>query len=451
MGDLVRRCEVCESLLDEEDLFCANCGTEAPAGEGESRPAATVGRLARTNFTCSGCGASMSYDASAAALRCPFCGSVDMVAKPDAKTLAPSCVIPFQLEREKALAVMHGWLGRGFWRPGDLAQRASIVTMVPVYVPYWVFHAHTWTYWTADTSQTPAGARADWYPLAGERQGHYLGLLVGASGALTAGETAAICPFEISAGVGPEEIDLENVTVEEFAVPRKYARPLAHQGLDGSESAAVAAECVPGQSRNVHVNVRVESLESEPVLLPVWIMAYRYGDQVHRFLINGQSGRATGTAPTSWAKVSMAVVILLVAAVLGLLVCSGVLGRSLSQATPRSHVPASRVWSTGGPHPLRPSGGVPESDILTAIVDSRFLMPTQPIIAIHPAYRPKGLECGAPVAVGRASAMRASVVLRTVGIDEPGTDFAAAEGDARRGPRPASAAHARHGGSAGGV
>jgi hypothetical protein len=45
------------------------------------------------------------------------------------------------------------------------------------------------------------------------------------------------------------------------------------------------------------------------VLLPVWIMAYRYRDVVFRFLVNGQSGKATGRAPTSWRKIAAAVAI----------------------------------------------------------------------------------------------------------------------------------------------
>lgn len=315
MTDILSKCDVCQSLLDEEDLFCSNCGTEAPRQQPAS-PAAGAGRLARTNFECSGCGASMSYDASAAALRCPFCGSVDMVARPDTKTLAPRRVVPFQINRQAAESAMRAWLSRGFWRPGDLAQQAALVEMMPVYVPYWVFHAHTHTYWTADTDRTPAGARGDWYPLAGEHRGHYAGLLIGASGALTPQETAALCPFDLAGGIPPEETDLENITVEQFTMPRKYARPLARHGLEQAEAEAVAASYVPGRARNVHVNVRVEAMESEPVLLPVWIMAYRYRDQLFRFLVNGQSGRAAGQAPTSWAKVGLVAGIVVVAAVL---------------------------------------------------------------------------------------------------------------------------------------
>ena len=30
MSELLIKCAVCQALLDEEDLFCSNCGTEAP-------------------------------------------------------------------------------------------------------------------------------------------------------------------------------------------------------------------------------------------------------------------------------------------------------------------------------------------------------------------------------------------------------------------------------------
>jgi predicted RNA-binding Zn-ribbon protein involved in translation (DUF1610 family) len=315
MPDLLSRCTGCQSLLDEEDLFCANCGREAPRPAG-SDDAVDSSRVATHNFTCSGCGASMSYDARASALRCPFCGSVDMVEQKDARVLRPRGVVPFQVTQEQAERSMREWLGQGFWRPGDLSQTAAVTAMRPVYVPYWIFEARTHTYWTADTSQTPPGARADWYPMAGEHRGRYSELLIGASAALSAWETADLRPFDLSAAVPPEQVDLDNITVEQFSMPRKYARPLAEQALAERESEACRQRYVPGSARNVHVNVLVEGMTSVPILLPVWIMAYRYRDQVFRFLVNGQTGRATGQAPTSWTKVGVAVAIALGVALL---------------------------------------------------------------------------------------------------------------------------------------
>jgi len=322
MSDLLTKCEVCQALLDEEDLFCANCGTEAPdralAADGQATLVATH------NFECQGCGASMSYDASAQTLRCPFCGSEKLHEQRDQKILRPHSVVPFAVEQSDAMSRLRQWLGSSFWRPGDLVQAAQVTKLTQVYVPYWVFAARVFTYWTADTSQTPPGARGDWAPLSGQNQGSYKGLLVGASSVLTPAETGAIAPFDLSAAVSPNDIDLENVVYEQFRVQRKYARPLAQSGLEDLERNA-CRQFVPANCRNLHVNVRVEGLTGEPVLLPVWIMAYRYKDQVHRFLVNGQTGKCTGTAPTSYAKIA-GVVGIVIAVIIGVIVCMGIIG-----------------------------------------------------------------------------------------------------------------------------
>ena len=337
MSDLLMKCEVCHSLLDEEDLFCANCGTEAPSSNGTPETTVAQARQSTHNFECSGCGASMSFDAKAGSLRCPFCASLDMVQQKDAKILAPHRVVPFQIQRDAAVAKMREWLWRGFFRPGDLAQTAGVVRMQPVYVPYWVFQARTHTYWTADTSHTPAGARGDWYPMSGEHRGSYPGLLIGASGALTPGETANLCPFDMADGVAPDQVDLDDVTVEQFSVPRKYARPLARGALQEMEAQACASQYVPGRARNVHANVRIESMSSEPVLLPVWIMAYRYKEQVFRFLVNGQSGKATGQAPVSWLKM-LAVAGIVLAVILAVLLIAGIAsGATETMMRPEMH------------------------------------------------------------------------------------------------------------------
>ena len=318
MADLLEKCSVCLALIDEEDLFCANCGAEAPHREATD---AGDSHTFKHNFACQGCGASMSYDAEVQTLACPFCGSEQLEEQPPSKSLGPRRVVPFAIDRDSAMVAMRKWLGKGFWRPGDLSERAAVTKMTAVYVPYWVFTARTFTHWTADSSQTPFGARGDWVPMSGEHHGHYTGVLIGASSVLTPAETSSICPFDIAKGLAPDSIDLQDGIVEQFRVQRKYARPLARQGLEGMEQHA-CKQYVPGRCRNLKVNVRLEGLSSEPVMLPVWVMAYRYQDQVFRFLLNGQTGRATGQAPTSWKKMILLILIVLLALVCVIL-CAG--------------------------------------------------------------------------------------------------------------------------------
>ena len=60
MADLLEKCSVCQALVDEEDLFCANCGAEAPHREAKG-DAGT--QTFQHNFECQGCGASSSSKA----------------------------------------------------------------------------------------------------------------------------------------------------------------------------------------------------------------------------------------------------------------------------------------------------------------------------------------------------------------------------------------------------
>lgn len=322
MSELLEKCTVCGGLIDEEDLFCGNCGTEAPHHGQSGMPTST---LSTHSFTCSGCGAAMSYSAEAEALRCPFCGSTKLEKGEDHKVISPTKVLPFRISEDEAKKIMRDAIGKGFWRPPDLSQRAVIKNMVPVYVPYWVFSADVHTYWTADTSQTPYSARADWFPMAGENAGRYEGVLVGASGALTPNETSQICPFDMSQAVAPDEVDLENFTVEQFNVARKYARPMARSGLESLERAAVDREFVPPRSRNVQVNLRIQNMSSEPMLLPVWIMAYQYKDHLYRFVVNGQTGHSTGKGPVSYHRL-LKILGIVLAVGLGVVVIAGLCG-----------------------------------------------------------------------------------------------------------------------------
>jgi hypothetical protein len=322
--DTLTKCYVCGALLDEEDLFCANCGTEAPPS---TQPTNTTRAFdSKYNFECQGCGASMSYDASAQTLRCPFCGSTKLEEQNDAKTLEPEFILPFVLSESEALARLRAWLGRGFWRPSDLAREAIVTKLTQVYVPFWVFAAKVCTYWTADTSQTPGGARASWYPLFGENGNDYTGVLLGASSVLTPTETSAICPFDLSAAVPPNQVDLSNVVYEQFRVQRKYARPLAQAALEDLERQACTLH-VPGNCRNMKVNVRVQDLTGQPALLPVWIFAYRYRDRLFRFLVNGQNGQCSGTAPVSSLKVAGVTALIVLAAIAILVIVLAALSR----------------------------------------------------------------------------------------------------------------------------
>lgn len=307
--ELTYRCGVCRCYLEAEDLFCANCGTENPHADDSAK------KLENTpthhSFGCKACGAAMSYDASAQALRCPFCASTDMEPRENSRGVKASRVVPLRVTKQEAENLLRDWLGSGFWRPKDAARAAQIGEIAAVYVPYWSFSARTNTQWTADSSPAPRGSKGDWYPVSGNNNATYSDILIGGSSVLTPQETQALSPFRIGDAVAPDSIDLENAIVEEFRVSRKVARPQAREMLETLEQSA-CAKLVPNRHRNLRTNVRVSAMEGRPTLLPVWILAYRYKNAVHRVLINGQTGTLSGSAPFSYGKLTT---ILIIAAV----------------------------------------------------------------------------------------------------------------------------------------
>ena len=76
------------------------------------------------------------------------------------------------------------------------------------------------------------------------------------------------------------------------------------------------------QQRIQDVATRYSNVKFKHVLLPVWISAYRYRDKPYRFLVNGQTGAVSGESPTSWIKVTLLTILMLVIVFILLLVFS---------------------------------------------------------------------------------------------------------------------------------
>lgn len=304
MNDAPPRCEGCGNYVDEEDLFCGNCGREAALVESAARNEIEEDFI---GFDCETCGASLTYDAAAEGLRCSFCGSVSLKRQSRATgRIKAESYLPFEVPEEAALRAFERWISKGFFRPAGIAREARVVSVKPVYLPFWRFRAKTHTYFTGDSSKTPPFARADWCPVFGERRGTVEDVLVLASGSLAPGELDDISPFDFSRGKPYTREDLRSHAVEDFGLSRRGARDRARLQMLEIERSHAAGE-IPGRSRNVHVNTVFSDFRSDPVLVPVWINAYRYREETFRFLVNGQSGKVTGRAPFSWLKLALVV------------------------------------------------------------------------------------------------------------------------------------------------
>jgi hypothetical protein len=85
-------------------------------------------------------------------------------------------------------------------------------------------------------------------------------------------------------------------------------------------AAAIRAQI---DSLRLNISTLDHEMEGRPLLLPIFIGAFRRKEKIYRVVINGQTGGITGTAPLSWIKIMLAVAGGLAIVFLLLLILSG--------------------------------------------------------------------------------------------------------------------------------
>lgn len=291
-------------------------------------------------ISCSNCGATTDFEVTANVLKCAFCGSEQVVSQPsDPNRPTPEAIISFVVEEEQARAAYREWLGNGFFRPGDLAKSASLREIRAVFLPFWAFDARAVTQWTAMSGRHRTSVRqvqtvvngqtvltdqqvqeTDWFPASGDHVGTYSWELVSASKGLEQDWVDAIEPFNFGELREYDGKYLLGRGAEAAALDRAQAENVARELIESKEQAE-CARLVPGDThRDLRVSTSLDGVTARMLYLPVWLAAFAYKQKVYRFVVNGQTGKVTGEAPTSYIKVALVVgavflVILLIVAI----------------------------------------------------------------------------------------------------------------------------------------
>jgi hypothetical protein len=319
-------------------LTCAYCGYERPR-DNETiagippAPAAVVAelpvadRLARVadlgwgaerkSVRCTRCGAIESFEPGIAAKACAFCGSPAVVeAPPDRTTVRPDGVLPFRVEKRAAIGNFRAWLKSLWFRPNALRSRAELTEMQGIYLPFWTFDADSRSHWTADAGYrrgSGKNARIDWRPASGTLDHRFDDLPLPATHGLDAATAREIEPFPTHELAPYDPGYLSGFVAEEFAVGLEAAHVAARQRMDETLRAACRHEVPGDECRNLRVRTDYSNWTTKSGLLPIWVAAYEFRGESFRYIVNGATGKATGTAPWSWVKIGLAVAAVLAA------------------------------------------------------------------------------------------------------------------------------------------
>jgi hypothetical protein len=252
--------------------------------------------------------------------RCEFCGSSQLVPYEEVQeAFRPESLLPLTVAEAQARDLVRRWYRRQWLAPNALNRLAMTDTVRAVYLPYWTFDASVFARWTADSGTyyyTGTGKNRTrhvrWTPASGELTHVFDDHLVPASVGVDPARLRAVEPFPTTEGLVPYDPGyLAGWTVERYQIDLVAAARRALEEMNATLR-QLCGQAVPGDTyRNLEVYPTYSNQRFKHVLVPVWLMTYKYRTTSYQVVVNGVTGKISGGRPWSWIKITLLVLLAL--------------------------------------------------------------------------------------------------------------------------------------------
>lgn len=350
------------------------------------------------HLECQTCGASLVVDPAQRTALCPYCASPSVVERPPSQDRpAPAFVLGFTMTREGAHGAVREWLGRRGFFVQSSVKRGTVDSIRGVYSPAYLYSAmarsgysaeigenyqETETYTTTDDKgntvvRTRTVTKTEWRHLSGEHATYVTDVLVTASRAVHNSELEAIEPFDLRMMRRYTPAVISGWIAEEPTLTLHDCYTLAR----GEATERIGRELsafMPGDShRGLSFHTALDRETTDLIYVPIWALAIRHDPKrpPFRVLINGQTGKIWGKAPLSWIKITLVVLLVLLA-----IAAPFVIGELAGSGKPRNSSPPPPPPPTAAsPPPTRPPATTkPPPPKPTATTKSTATKPTSP-------------------------------------------------------------------------
>lgn len=306
----------------------ALCDVSTPISENDIRTAAR--RLARlrdpdqneekglSEINCSACGGTLRFAGTLTSSTCVYCGTpLQRSDAYEARHRIPvDAVLPFKFTREQANDNLSSWVKSLWFAPTAFKRRGVHGDFAGVYLPYWTFDAMTYCkyegmrgehyYVTIGSGKNRRTVRQTrWYPASGAFQRFFDDVLVVAGRGLPDQRLQDLEPWPLN-DCRPFQRDvLAGFLARTYDVELDEGCVRATQIMDQELEQDVRRR-IGGDVQQIHaLHTQHDAITYKHVLLPVWMLTYRYQDKPYQVVINAGTGEVQGDRPYSWIKIGL--------------------------------------------------------------------------------------------------------------------------------------------------
>lgn len=332
-----------EFHIGQQSLQCPFCGHQEELTEGageevgeqdlqamlqrmvELRRQGAAEKVETQQVQCESCSAQVEFTGSLTSTECAYCGSpIQRQNVHRAEDRVPvDGIVPFQVEHTQAHTNLKGWMGSLWFAPGAFKKQVVEGNFNGVFLPVWTFDAMTFTRYRGQRGdqffQTVGSgknrrqeARMRWQPAAGSFQGFFDDVIVAARRALPPKLLRTLEPWPLDSVLPFSEELLAGYQARTYELPLDEGFPEAKQRIEQALLSR-ARQDIGGDAQQVQqIQTRYSALTYKHLLLPLWLLTYRFKEKTYQVVINAATGEVTGERPWSAWKIVSLIFLLLV-------------------------------------------------------------------------------------------------------------------------------------------
>jgi len=279
---------------------------------------------------CESCGGTVMFVGTLTSTECPYCGSPIQRENVHTAThrIPVDGVIPFLIVRERATESLREWVHSRWFAPNAFLRQGAEGKFNGVYIPYWTFDSLTFNAYEGqrgDAYYVTVGSGKDqrterrvrWSYASGRFQRFFDDVVAVAFRGLNNGLVQSLEPWPFSRMIPFTQQVLAGFFARTYDVELQEGFHNAKARMAALIEQEVRQRIGGDEQQITSVKSRYDAITFKHLLLPVWMMAYRFRDKSFQVYINAATGEVQGERPYSWVKITLAA--LLAVAVAGLI------------------------------------------------------------------------------------------------------------------------------------
>ncbi|MBE7073987.1 MAG: hypothetical protein E7379_02740 [Clostridiales bacterium] len=275
--------------------------------------------LLKKELNCLNCGALISVEGYDISAHCPYCNTSMLLKSIEQWGLKPDAIIPFSISKGLAGEIFKAKIKKNWLVPKSLKKSFKIEDINAFYYPSFVFGAKCSTEYNARVydikTTTDKDGKTRSYRSYSTSSGQYFSshqdVIIETSTKFTQEEILLVRPYDFTKAVDYSNDYVFGYDVESYSSSVNEAFDSAHYIIKGEIERELTNDLLrynDGVS-SLNVNIAYINRDFYYCFLPIYRTSFKYKDKSYSNVINGQTGAFGGKLPKSGWKISLIVLL----------------------------------------------------------------------------------------------------------------------------------------------